>query len=339
MPLVSVIVPVYKAENFLRKCTDSILGQTMTDFELILVEDGSPDTSGALCDTIATEDPRVRVIHKPNGGVSTARNMGMAQATGKYIAFADSDDWFAPDMLKKLVDAAEENGADSAGCSHFNVLESGESWAEKPAMPAGIYEKDAIISGIVDPLVGDRLGKGGEVLNGFIWRYLFTRSIIADNNITFEGAYLEDEIFLVEYFLHAEKLAIVNDPLYYYLWNSASVTHRYMKDYMKTFTGFMDRKEKLVARFSLDQRRPMWRESSNWAGLLIAIGNEYAASNPASLKEKQKKVKEYVALPQMQQAISTLKPENQSRNKQIVSTLVRMKQFWLLSLLYSVKNR
>ena len=166
MPLVSVIVPVYKAENFLRKCTDSILNQTMTDFELILVEDGSPDASGALCDAIATEDSRVRVIHKPNGGVSTARNMGMAQATGKYIAFADSDDWFAPDMLKTLVEAAETNGADSAGCAHFNVLESGESWAEKPAMPAGIYEKDAIINGIVDPLVGDRLGKGGEILNG-----------------------------------------------------------------------------------------------------------------------------------------------------------------------------
>ena len=112
-----------------------------------------------------------------------------------------------------------------------------------------------------------------------------------------------------------------------------------MKDYMKTFTGFMDRKEKLVARFSLEQRRPHWRESSNWAGLLIAIGNEYAASNPASLKEKQKKVKEYVALPQMQQAIRALKPTGQSRNKQIVSTLVRMKQFWLLSLLYAVKNR
>jgi len=339
MPLVSVIVPVYKAENFLRKCTDSILNQTMTDFELILVEDGSPDASGALCDAIATEDPRVRVIHKPNGGVSTARNMGMAQATGKYIAFADSDDWFAPDMLKTLVEAAETNGADSAGCAHFNVLESGESWAEKPAMPAGIYEKDAIINGIVDPLVGDRLGKGGEILNGFIWRYLFTRSIIVDNAISFEGAYLEDEIFLVEYFLYAKKLAIVNEPLYYYLWNSASVTHRYMKDYMKTFTGFMARKEKLVARFGLDARRPQWRESSNWAGLLIAIGNEYAKSNPASLKEKQKKVEEYVALPQMQQAIRTLKPAGQSRNKQIVSTLVRMKQFWLLSLLYAVKNR
>lgn len=339
MPLVSVIVPVYKAEKFLRKCTDSILNQTMSDFELILVEDGSPDASGALCDTIAAEDPRVRVIHKTNGGVSTARNIGMEQACGKYIAFADSDDWFAPDMLRLLVKAVEENGADSAGCAHYNVLESGESWAEKPAMPAGVYEHDAIVCGIVDPLIGDRLGKGGEILNGFIWRYLFTRSIIQENHITFEGAYLEDEIFLVEYFLHAKKLAIVSEPLYYYLWNSASVTHRYMRDYMKTFTSFMERKEKLVARFGLDARRPQWRENSNWAGLLIAIGNEYARSNPASLKEKQRRVEEFTRLPQMAEAIRALKPEGQSRNKQIVSTLVRAKQFWLLSLLYAVKNR
>ena len=88
MAEISVIVPVYKAEAFLRKCTDSILNQTFTDLELLLVEDGSPDQSGALCDQIAAEDPRVRVFHKPNGGVSSARNLGMAEAKGKYIAFA-----------------------------------------------------------------------------------------------------------------------------------------------------------------------------------------------------------------------------------------------------------
>ena len=93
MPEISVIVPVYRAQEFLSKCTASILSQTFQDLELLLIDDGSPDTSGQLCDQIAQSDPRVRVFHKENGGVSSARNLGMEQAKGTYLAFADADDW------------------------------------------------------------------------------------------------------------------------------------------------------------------------------------------------------------------------------------------------------
>ena len=102
MPAISVIVPVYKAEAFLRGCADSILKQTFSDLELILVEDGSPDQSGALCDAIAAEDGRVRVFHKPNGGVSSARNLGIQEAQGDFVAFCDADDSFAPNALELL---------------------------------------------------------------------------------------------------------------------------------------------------------------------------------------------------------------------------------------------
>ena len=93
MPEISVIVPVYRARDFLQKCTDSILAQTFSDLELLLIDDGSPDDSGALCDRIAQTDPRVRVFHQENGGVSAARNLGLAQAAGTWLAFADADDW------------------------------------------------------------------------------------------------------------------------------------------------------------------------------------------------------------------------------------------------------
>ena len=96
-PLLSIIVPVYKVENYLQKCIDSILAQTFTDFELILVDDGSPDNCPALCDAAAKKDSRVRVIHKQNGGVSTARNAGLDAAQGNWIAFVDSDDTAAPE--------------------------------------------------------------------------------------------------------------------------------------------------------------------------------------------------------------------------------------------------
>lgn len=111
-PLVSIIVPVYKAESYLAACVDSILSQSIGDFELLLIDDGSPDGSGAMCDDYARQDARVRAVHKENGGVSSARNLGIAQAAGRYIVFIDSDDYVSPDYLRDLLDAENEAAVD-----------------------------------------------------------------------------------------------------------------------------------------------------------------------------------------------------------------------------------
>lgn len=112
----SIIVPVYKAEKYLVRCVESVLAQTMKDFELILVDDGSPDKSGAMCDDFAAKDTRVKVIHQANSGVSAARNAGVAVAQGDYIAFVDSDDWISPNMYELLLRAAEDENADIVKC-------------------------------------------------------------------------------------------------------------------------------------------------------------------------------------------------------------------------------
>ena len=185
MPAISVIVPVYKAENCLSQCVDSILAQTFQDFEILLIDDGSPDQSGALCDEYAAKDSRIRVFHKENGGVSSARNLGLAQAAGTYIAFADSDDWMEPEELETLYGLIVEHGADSAGCAHNNVSpDGGTVLPEGGALPAGVYGPEEIMTGIVDRLMGHRLEQPGQpVLNGYIWRFLFSRDIIARENI------------------------------------------------------------------------------------------------------------------------------------------------------------
>lgn len=340
MPEISVIVPVYKAEAFLKKCADSILSQTFSDLELLLVEDGSPDESGKLCDEIAAADPRVRVFHKPNGGVSSARNLGMAEASGTYLAFADADDWLPPDALERMHTALAAAGADSAGGAHFLAYPDREAVDIEPgALPAGVYGPAEIRTGVVDRLLGERMGKPGEVLNGFIWRFLFSRSIIRDHGIVFEGAYLEDELFLLEYFCHAQRLAVIDEPVYYYLQNPASVTRRYLPDYMDTFTRFFAAKEALAERFGLGENLPLWRENTCWSGLLIAIGNEFAASNPVPLSEKRARVKAICARPEMARAIEAIHPSGLGRNKQMVADLVCKGRFFLLSLLYRYKNR
>ena len=130
MPAISVIVPVYQAEALLPQCVESVLAQTFSDWELLLIDDGSRDGSPALCDGYAARDPRIRVFHKPNGGVSTARNLGLEQATGPYIAFLDADDAFEPAALETLWYLREKAGADSAGCAHYNVTPDGEQRTE-----------------------------------------------------------------------------------------------------------------------------------------------------------------------------------------------------------------
>lgn len=124
-PLISVIVPIYKVELYLRQCVDSILAQTYQNLEIILVDDGSPDQCGALCDVYARQDPRVRVLHKQNGGLSDARNAGIDIATGEYIGFVDSDDWIMPDMYECLYQAAEKYHAEIVVCEYY------ECWSNR----------------------------------------------------------------------------------------------------------------------------------------------------------------------------------------------------------------
>ena len=118
-PKISVIVPVYKAEHYLARCVDTLLAQTFDDFEAILVDDGSPDNSGAICDEYALKDKRVRVIHQPNAGVSMARQKGLDNARGEYVIHADPDDWVEPDMLKELYAKAKEEDADMVICDFY----------------------------------------------------------------------------------------------------------------------------------------------------------------------------------------------------------------------------
>ena len=130
MHIITIIVPVYKVEPYLRRCVDSILAQTFTDFELILVDDGSPDNCGAICDEYAAQDSRIHVIHQENGGLSAARNAGIdwafANSDSQWLAFVDSDDWVHPNYLAYLYRAVSEDGTKVSACGYREVLDSNE---------------------------------------------------------------------------------------------------------------------------------------------------------------------------------------------------------------------
>ena len=339
MPAISVIMPVYQAERCLRGSARSVLDQSFEDLELILVDDGSTDGSPALCDALAGEDRRVRVLHKKNGGVSAARNDGIDMAQGDFIAFCDADDALPQNALKTLFDALTLSGADTAGGGHVNVWPDGREQPEAGVLPAGTYDREALRRRLILPLFSQRLDFGKGVLNGFIWRFLFRRALIQKGNVRFDGPYLEDELFLLEYLLQAEKLVMVEQPVYRYLQNPASVTKNYLPGYLDVFRRVMARKRELAERYGLSADAPGWEDNSNWAGLLIAVGNEYAPGSPKSFGEKSAYVKNLCREADMASAMAHLKPKGLAGNKQLVADLLMGRRFFLLTLLYTVKNR
>lgn len=198
-PEISVIVPVYKVEKYLKRCVDSILGQTFENIEIILVDDGSPDNCGEMCDQYARQDERVQVIHKENGGLSSARNVGIEQAKGEYIAFIDSDDWLDADMLEILYDAVKKHNAQIAECSFRSVY---NDRIEEETSCSGAY----IVGTNIDALEGIL---DWNHFKPVAWNKIYHRSTIGDIRYPL-GKLHEDEYTTYKYFYNAEKLVYID---------------------------------------------------------------------------------------------------------------------------------
>ena len=210
-PLLSIIVPVYKVENYLPKCIDSILAQTFTDFELILVEDGSPDDCPALCDAAAEKDARVRVIHQKNGGLSAARNAGLDAARGAWIGFVDSDDYIAPEMYEVLHQAVQSTGADLALCDYAEVDEAG-----KPCPPMHVSLSEGELTG------QKLLKRASGLMVQLAWNKLYRRAIFTQLRYP-EGKLNEDLFLIPEVCLQIQKAVVVPKALYYYVQRGGSI--------------------------------------------------------------------------------------------------------------------
>ena len=216
-PLISVIVPVYNVERYLSRCIDSILTQTYENLEIILVDDGSTDSSGQICEDYADKDPRIKTIHKPNEGLADARNKGIEAATGAYCSFVDSDDYVAEDCIEDLYDMANANGAQIAVCGYQKVYEDisdgtpGENNTEKTikvynsidALSALLYQRGIISAA---------------------WGRLFKREVFGTVRFP-KGRQHEDVAVMYKLFDQAGVIAVGSEKKYYYLQRSGSIIH------------------------------------------------------------------------------------------------------------------
>lgn len=224
MPLISIIIPVYNTEKYIRRCIDSVIAQSYSDWELILVDDGSTDGSGKICDEYAESDERIRVYHKTNGGVSSARNVGLDNATGEWVTFVDSDDWVEATYLQEIYN----------NCCDTDVLFFSAVWNYldgcKVTYSAGdrfAYGKDAVEREIFMLLYN----KSEYPFLGYTWNKAFKKSIINNNNVRFREdlSVREDEIFTHDYLRFVEGLKYMSKPLYQYRVLQSGLTHRVKK--------------------------------------------------------------------------------------------------------------
>lgn len=243
MPEISVIVPVYNVENKIRRCIDSILAQTFTDYKLILVDDGSSDQSGVICDEYAKVDSRIKVIHQENKGASAARNRGIKEANGTYLGFVDSDDYVAEDYLCALYQTIKKLNVDMAMCCYYSVSDDGSITESKHRFADG-YCLDR--KGIESQLYSDIFFNKDTTGYFSLWNKLFRKDLVDSYSILIDESmsFGEDMLFVMECLKHCNNIAFSDKPLYYYESLSTGLFNRYHRgfigDIMKCYTALVE---------------------------------------------------------------------------------------------------
>lgn len=227
-PLISVIVPVYNVEKYLKQCLDSIINQTYKNLQIILIDDGSSDKSGIICDDYQQKDNRIEVIHKTNSGVAAARNQGVLMAKGDYIAFVDSDDFIEKDMYEILLATMDNDKIDMAVSTINRIERNG-----KNRVQSKLFEKDRIL----DKFEFMEIFIKNE--SDYLVNKLYKKNILKD--VIFpDGKYFEDLVTMLQLITNSEKISYVNKPLYNYRKNAESITAVFLESPKKIFDRYSE---------------------------------------------------------------------------------------------------
>ena len=249
MPKISIIVPVYKVEQYLCSCLDSIIAQTFTDWECLLIDDGSPDNSGKICDEYARKDKRFRVIHQKNQGVSAARNKGLDEVRGEYVNFIDSDDWIAPKLLELLYKSIKDYEIVFFG--NYNCYKDGNMVAHIPKEAECLTKRET-----EQEIYHLKINEETFEYFGYTWNKMFRVSIIKDYSVNFiNGLHLrEDELFTMSYCQHISTLKVIHESLYYYRY---CLGLSVMKKLPKDITIYADSLSKMANNWTLEQLKAL----------------------------------------------------------------------------------
>ncbi|WP_019391968.1 glycosyltransferase family 2 protein [Priestia filamentosa] len=282
-PTISIVIPVYKAELFLNQCIDSILNQTFSDFEIILINDGSPDRCGEICDEYAMKDSRIRVIHKENEGVSVARNTGIDCVTGKFLTFVDSDDWIEPNMLEENVRILEKTESDLLVTGIiFEYLNENNSQVRKSSETINATSKRAIGESII-------LLEKARIF-GYAANKIYRTDLIKSEKLKFnkDVTYMEDLLFICEVYRKIKSVHISNKAYYHYcIRGEGSLSSGFTPNLYQTIGEISEQIDSLFKYYNIESREyPANLPDGYIHGIQTCIYNNYHINCDWSNKEK-----------------------------------------------------
>lgn len=282
-PKVSVIVPVYNVEKYLKKSISSILNQTLEDIEIIIINDGSTDNSYKIVKELAEYDSRIVVINKENGGVSSARNIGLRVAKGEYISFVDSDDWIDRDMIIDLYYIAKQYRCDVISCS-YDINEKRK--VEYPLTANKLMRREDIIREIFPKIIGGNI-------KTFIWDKIYNREFIIKNNIEFDEEIdlFEDWVFLVSVYEYMSDFYYISKCMYHYRLNNNSLSNKYHENFYDLIINIHRRKLQFINKVKLNTSYNNLIARNNFISDLIkSINHVVINGEELTLGEKKKQL-------------------------------------------------
>ena len=328
--LISVILPIFNMEKYLCRCVDSLLFQTYTNLEIILVNDGSSDSSAVICDSYAQKDDRIKVIHKKNGGVSTARNAGLDNATGDYISFVDPDDWVelnAYEILVKHLCAVE---GDKPDVVRFNAYINGQIL--NPIPFCGEYKGENLKKNFVPAMVGSET-YGGMFIMGVVWLCLYRKEFVDKHNFRYVlHDRLEDRLFSITVFFHAKFVLFVDDVLYHYTVNESSLSNRHDSEQWNRVLAFIVELENECAKLGLFSGELLNRFNNDvLLRAVMAVHHQFFTNNPNGFYYKYSMVKQILTNPFVVKASKNIRKDKVTKKDSLILFFIKHRCTLLLS--------
>lgn len=343
MPFISVVVPVYNVRDYIKRCVDSLLNQKYNDYEIILVDDGSTDGSGELCDLIAKKNLNVMAVHKKNGGLASARNYGLEYVQGKYVTFVDSDDWVTNDYLTFIDEHLKKNESDILKFGYQRVQNNKLKSMTIPYFKEGIYDRVRIETDILPGTIGPIClfdYSQSALMSACVCAY--SVAFLNGNNIRFQSEreiLSEDHLFNYKVLLRAGKVEISHKVLYMYDFREGSLTKRYIVNMIERKQNLLQVYKKELQKCGLFEKYEAAYYSQCVDGYYTCITNECGQWNANSEKSDKDRVKDILKIPECQFALKRCNVQNMKIKGKVIYWLMRTKQAWLMCILYKMVKR
>lgn len=319
-PLISIVVPVYNVQDYINRCVESLTKQTYKNLEIILVDDGSTDNSPKMCDDLAKKDNRIKVIHKKNGGVSSARNVGIDNAKGEYISFVDSDDWIDETFCEEMYNTLISNNTDYIMCGYKRVYEDGHMDSFNDDNSIITIDSDTFTNKVLDVEPG----------YGFVHMKMLKRDKIGKVRFNESLKVGEDALFNIQLCENIDKVTIFSKPLYNYFFNANSLVRKYDSNYVNKYYESME----AMYNFLGDKNNKVYKYIS-FHVLLVCVNYCYHPDN----KEQMKSLKEVCNMPLFKEAIKKTNYDNWSITRKVTLFTIKHKLYLLTAMICKIRQK